>query len=248
MNAQVAVYPIDAAGVGKLSRVSNLATMRDVAERTGGKTFAGQNDLDASIRSSIDDGATYYTLAYYPENKNWDGQLRQIEVKAAEPGMNLRYRRGYYALDPDAAAKPEDSKKLVEDFSHALGLDVPSATAVLFQTVLTSPVDNAEKVVANFTIDPHTLTFAEQAGGVHQASLSCAVVAFSEKGSPIKNTLGTITTPVNPDDYRKLMNSTFPCRVSIELKPGKYLLRLGVVDRNSRLMGTTTAPVTVPIP
>lgn len=248
MNAQVAAYPIDAAGVSRLSRISNLSTMREMAERTGGKAFSGQNNLQASIRSSIDDGSTYYTLAYYPDNKNWDGHVRQIEVKTGRSGVTLRYRQGYYALDPEASGKPEDSKKLVQDFSRALAMDAPSATAILFQTVLASPVDNKEKVVANFAIDPHTLTFAEETGGVHQFNLSCAVVAFSDKGSLIKDTLSTMTPRLSGDDFQKLIKTTFPCRVTVELKPGKYLLRLGVVDRTSRMMGTTTALVTVPIP
>lgn len=247
MNAQVAVYPIDAAGVGKLSRTSNLATMRDVAERTGGKTFAYQNDLQASIRGSIDDGSTYYTLAYYPENKNWGGQLRQIDVKTSKPGITLRYRRGYYAVDPSLATKEEDSKKLVEEFSRALALDVPSATAVLFRAVLTSPVDNNNKVVVNFAIDPHTLTFSDDSG-VHHASLSCAAVVFTEKGSLVKDTMSTINAPIASGDFQKLLDTTFPCRTTVELKPGKYLMRLGVMDRSTRMLGTTTANVTVPVP
>jgi len=247
MHAQVAVYPIDAAGVGKLSRVSNLATMRDIAERTGGKTFAGQNDLQVSIRGSIDDGSTYYTLAYYPDNKNWSGQLRAIDIKTTRPGISLRYRRGYYALDPSLSDKEGDSRKLVEEFSHSLALDVPSATAVLFQAVLTSPADNNNKVVVNFAIDPHTLSFTED-GGVHQASLSCAAVVFTEKGSLLKETMSTMNSPIAAADFQKLMETTFPCRTTVELKPGKYWMRLGVMDRSSRLIGTTTASVTVPVP
>lgn len=247
MNAQVSVYPIDAAGVGKLSRVSNLATMRDVAERTGGKIFVGQNDLQASIRGSMDDGSTYYTLAYYPENKNWGGQLRQIDIKTSKPGINLRYRRGYYALDPSLTTKEDDSKKLVEEFSRGLALDVPSATAILFKAVLTSPANDNNKVVVNFAIDPHTLTFSEE-NGVHHASLSCAAVVFSEKGSLVKDTMSTINAPIPSADFQKLLDTTFPCRATIELKPGKYWMRLGVMDRSSRFMGTSTASVTVPVP
>jgi hypothetical protein len=38
----------------------------------------------------------------------------------------------------------------------------------------------------------------------------------------------------------------FPCKRTINLKSGNYNLTLGVVDRNSRLIGTTTAWVKVP--
>src|SRR5215469_8782317 len=119
MSSQIAVYPIDAAGVGRISRVDALTTMRSMADRTGGKTFASQNDLDLSIRGSMNDGATYYTLAYYPDDKTWNGKFRQIEIKTDHPGTNLRYRSGYYASDPGAATG-NDSKKLGAEFSQAL--------------------------------------------------------------------------------------------------------------------------------
>jgi VWFA-related protein len=246
MSAQVAVYPIDAAGVGKISRVNGLATMRQMAERTGGKTFANQNDLVLSISHSLEDGATYYTLSYYPENKNWDGRFRQIDVKSNRPGINLRHRVGYYAMDPGAAVKAEDPKRLSADFSRALALDAPSSTAVLFRVVLGFPADDKQKVVVNFAIDPHTLSFAADAEAGEHASVACAVVAFSSKGSLANQQLYDMKATVKPGELSRLMESTFPCRVAIELKPGKYTLRLGVVDHASQHMGTTTATVSVP--
>jgi hypothetical protein len=246
MSAQVAVYPIDAAGVGKISRVSGLATMRQLSERTGGKTFANQNDLGLSIGHSLEDGATYYTLSYYPENRNWDGRFRQIDVKSSRPGINLRHRVGYYAMDPGAEVKGEDPKRLSAEFSRALAFDAPSSTAVLFRAVLASPADNPRKVVVNFAIDPHTLSFGPDAGQGEHASVACAVVAFSLKGSLVNQQLYDMKATVKPGELPKLMESTFPCRVTIELKPGNYTLRLGVVDHASQHMGTTTASVSVP--
>ena len=247
MAAQVAVYPIDAAGVGRISRLEALTTMRSMAERTGGKTFANQNDLNTSIRNSMDDGSTYYTLAYYPDDKNWDGKFRQIEVKTNHPGVNLRYRLGYYALDPRLESKDkEDSKKLAADFSHALTLDTPSSTAVLFHATVTPPAGNGQKLQVNFAIDPRTLSYTEKEGGAQQASLGCAIAAYTEKGSMVRNEINNVVGTVKAEEFPKLMRSNFPCQCTIELKPGKYELRLGVVDKNSKQMGTTTASVIVP--
>lgn len=247
MAAQVAVYPIDAAGVGRISRLDAWTTMRTMAERTGGKTFANQNDLNSSIRSSMDDGSTYYTLAYYPDDKNWDGKFRQIEVKTNHPGVNLRYRLGYYALDPRLESKDkEDSKKLAADFSHALAVDTPSSTAVLFHATVAPPAGNGQKLQVNFAIDPRTLSYTEKEGGAQQASLGCAVAAYTEKGSMVRNEINNVIGTVKAEEFPKLLRSNFPCQCTIELKPGKYELRLGVVDKNSKQMGTTTASVIVP--
>jgi VWFA-related protein len=247
MNAQVAVYPLDAAGVGKISRLNALSTMRTMAERTGGMTYANQNSLVHSIEASLDDGATYYTLAYYPDNKTWDGRFRRIEVKTSEPGTKLRYRQGYYARDPGQdPAKGVDNKKLSMEITQALALDVPSATAVLFRATVSPPAEKGQKVLVKFEIDPHTLKFDETSDGVEHASVSCALVAFSGKGSPVKEELNNMTAKIQPSEFPKLMRASFPCQVTTELNSGNYTLRLGVVDRNSRLIGTTTAQVTVP--
>ena len=244
MAAQVAVYPIDAAGVGRISRLEAMVTMRSMAERTGGETFANQNGLTGSIRSSMDDGSTYYTLAYYPDDKNWDGKFRHIEVKTDHSGANLRYRLGYYALDPNLESN-EDVKKLGAEFTQALMIDSPSSTAVLFRATVQPPVAG-QKVQVNFAIDPRTLSFTEKEGGTQQASLGCAIVAYSEKRSLVRNEINNVVGKVKAEEFPKLMRSNFPCQCTIDLKPGKYVLRLGVVDKVSRQMGTTTASVAVP--
>ena len=246
MAAQIAVYPIDAAGVGRISRLEAFTTMRSMAERTGGRTFANQNDLNTSIRNSMDDGSTYYTLAYYPDDKNRDGKFRRIEVKTTHAGANLRYRLGYYALDPKLESRQnEDAKKLGTEFMQALMLDSPSSTAVLFHATV-QPATQGQKVQVNFAIDPHTLSYVEKEGGVQQASLGCAIVAFTEKRSLVRDEINNVVGKVKAEEFPKLMRSNFPCQCTIDLKPGKYVLRLGVVDKVSKQMGTTTASVAVP--
>ncbi len=41
--------------------------MKQIAEQTGGEAFVGTNDLKLAMQRSMDDGSTYYTLAYTPD-------------------------------------------------------------------------------------------------------------------------------------------------------------------------------------
>src|SRR4029077_9163837 len=244
MNAQVAVYPVDASGLQKDNHLNTINTMRSLADRTGGKAFYNRNDLEVGIRTSIDDGSTYYTLEYYPENKAWDGKFRVIQIKG-RPGLSLRYRQGYFALDPGVQDK-DTEKKLARNFSDALSLDSPSATGVVFRAGVTPPTAKTQQVTVNFAIDPHTLAF-EHKDGLEHETVSCAVAAFSEKGTLIKEEISSVTAAMKADEFEKMMKGQqFPCKRTINLKPGNYNLTLGVVDRNSRLIGTTTAWVKVP--
>jgi hypothetical protein len=42
----------------------------------------------------MEDGSTYYTLGYYPENKDWNSAFRKIQIKLQRNGVKLRYRIG----------------------------------------------------------------------------------------------------------------------------------------------------------
>src|SRR5262249_32395794 len=71
-------------------------TMQMVAEATGGRVFTS-NDIAGAVRRAIDDSAFTYVLGYYPTATKWDDTFRRITVKVSRPGVNLRYRTGYFA-------------------------------------------------------------------------------------------------------------------------------------------------------
>lgn len=245
MNAQVALYPIDAAGVSLSDRFPAHTAMVSMAERTGGKTFYNRNDIDMGVRTSIDDGSTYYTLQYYPQNKNWDEKFRKIEVKVERPGVKLQYRRGYYALSPGQSLGNRNASVNTE-FSQAMVIDAPATAGVLFQAAMEMPSDkNQHKLVVNFGVDPHTIAFQQTPDDLQHAALSCVVWAYPAKGDPIQVDPSTVNANVKQDVYQQIMKSYLPCHRNIELKKGTYTLRLGVLDRTTNLMGTTSAKVTI---
>jgi VWFA-related protein len=243
MKAQVAVYAVDAGALGKDSRLESAHTANEIAQATGGKVFRGTNDLAGSMRASIEDGSSYYTLEYYPDNKKWDGQFRQIQIKSNRPGVNLRYRLGYYALDPEKVRKDESSE-VAENYSRALHLDAPAATGVQFQAQV---VNAGKKVVVNFHIDPTTLSFQHQDDGQERGKFTCTVWAYGkDKDKPAGMTNDTLNANLTKADYQQMMKQHFlPCSRELDLKPGSYTLRVGVLDRTTNKMGTSSFPVTV---
>jgi VWFA-related protein len=244
MNAHVALYPIDAAGLGQADHLSSQNNMKALAERTGGKSYYNSNNIDLGVRTSIDDGSTYYALTYYPDNKNWNGAFRNIQVTTSHPGVQLRFRLGYYALDPDSAAN-KDMKKVVQDIGVAMSSDTPTTSAVLFQaTVMPSKGDG--KVTVNFSIDPHTVAFEQKEDGMAHAAVACAVFAYPDKGKPIMTEGTNSVVALKPEKLAQAMQSRFPCTQVVSLKSGHYTLRLGVIDRNTNLIGTAIIQTTVP--
>jgi len=246
MAAQVAVYPVDAGALSKDDHLASQHTMDNMAESTGGKSFKNSNDLVLGLRSGIEDGSTYYTLTYYPENKNWDGQFRGIQVKSGRSNVSLRYRKGYYAIDPVKINK-EDSEAVAENFSRLLEPDAPAAMQVVFQAQVQPPSEKNKKVVVTFHIDPRTLAFEKKDGGVEFAKLSCTVWAYGKDKDRPTMSSGTVNANLNAKDYQQMIQQRFlPCDRQLDLKPGTYALRMGVLDRASNKIGTATAQVVVP--
>jgi VWFA-related protein len=226
--------------------IASHATMSSVADQTGGKAFYNTNNLDKAIRESMDDGSTYYTLGYYPENKNWDGRFRKIAVKINRPGIKLHYRQGFFAVEPTAPAK-QDPKILAIDIGSALDINNPISTALPFQAVvIPATPQNGNKVQINFGIDPHAIGFELKADGLQHASVDCGVRAYSKSGNALNTQGNTFDAALAPEQYQKVMRMIFPCNQTLELPPGDYLLRLAVRDKNNGLIGTANGSTTVP--
>jgi len=254
MESQIAIYPIEPGGLSgesfraALSDFNSHSSLEEMAARTGGKAFLNHNDIDMDIRGSIDDGSSYYTTSYHPSNKTWDGKLRKIELKTTRPGVKLRYREGYYASDPSILpGAKKDLKETSINFAQALDPDLPPSTGVLFQAQVVPPsVKTENKVLVNFAMDPHTLAFEKRSDGTEHAEVSCIAWAFPVKGKPIGSGGGTVNANVDQTTLEKIMHAAFPCRQTLSLTPGNYMLRLGVIDQLSKHIGALTAWITIP--
>ncbi len=83
-------------------------SLKKLAEATGGRMLEvkGIDKLEAALDEISDELHHQYSLGYYPENKNWDGKFRKIQISAGEKGYKVYARKGYYANRPtgDVAA------------------------------------------------------------------------------------------------------------------------------------------------
>lgn len=166
---RVAVYPVDARGVitesfnsasvGTTSarnftdQVQNLssslndehATMEQIARDTGGRTFMNTNGLADAVSKVIEQGSSFYTLAYTPTDTRPNGEFRKVDVKlsdeANKKGYTLSYRKGYFAdkpASPDSALAPGRGGVDPMRMEHgmlggALAHGMPNATQFVFK-------------------------------------------------------------------------------------------------------------------
>jgi Ca-activated chloride channel family protein len=78
--------------------------LKKLAEATGGRMLEvrGIDKLEAALDEISDELHHQYSLGYYPENKNWDGKFRKIQISAGEKAYKVYARKGYYAKPPAA--------------------------------------------------------------------------------------------------------------------------------------------------
>jgi VWFA-related protein len=73
------------------------ATMKQLAQATGGVYFHEGNDLLKQFRSALADGREFYQLGYVPKNTTRDGKFRSITVETTDKNLSIRAKQGYWA-------------------------------------------------------------------------------------------------------------------------------------------------------
>jgi VWFA-related protein len=82
-----------------LLRFDSRSGLGSLSDQTGGFLIHDTNDLAAGLRRIDEDMNGYYFLTYVPQNKDYDGRFRRINVKVARANVEIQSRQGYYAVE-----------------------------------------------------------------------------------------------------------------------------------------------------
>lgn len=215
-------------------------TMLDMAQLTGGRAYINNNDIPGQIQDAVQSSSNYYTIAYHPDRKDWNGAFRKVSVKTVQSGLKVQCRPGYYAVED-----PFGSPNIDQTFSLAMQPDVPASTALIIQARVLPPDTPDKAVKVDFLVDVHDLAFLQSADHREQPDLMFVSSAWDEDGKRQGSVVGTYHQILHPTDLQVLMRTGLRLQQEIPLKPGKYQVKLGVVDRLSGKMGTIDVPLAV---
>jgi hypothetical protein len=119
-------------------------TLRTIADETDGRAIVNRNDLEAGLRQVVRDTSAYYLLGYNSTQALNDGKFHQIKVRVKRPGVQVRARKGYWALTAEEAArvlappKPGPERGITEALAS---VEAPSRARVVRTWVGTEPAD-----------------------------------------------------------------------------------------------------------
>jgi hypothetical protein len=265
-DAQIAVYPIDPRGMetqalfdpesrGRLNPFSEGATLRresdvrfssqdsmvNLADQTGGQVCVNNNDLSECVKRAIDDSSSYYELTYYPTDKNWHGEFRRIFLKTTRPGVQLSFRKGYFARDSDATISAKEAKDVDAHLSQAACSDFLTATSILIEASALPP-DQPGLAKYFLVIDPHALSFDNMEGGGRNLQIELATCMFNARGLPLQFNRQTITQKFTESEVESLKGHGVPHTISFAPKPETARVRLLVCDSRTGMVGSVDLP------
>ena len=259
-SAQVAIYPVDARGLmsGMEATIDDVAarqvdsmtdaaqlrmsdvtasqeTMREVARETGGIAYINQNEIKEGIVVAMADSASSYTLGYYPEDKKWDGKYRSVKVKLNRDGLDTRYRRGYFAIDP-TSLKGNPEQGTVE----ALQDSAPD-TLVTFSAQVKPAASG--KLGVDFLVDARTLSAEDVSGGNKKFNMVLYAAIFAPDGKMLGSQSLKVDQAFDVATYQQIVGKGMLLHMDLNLPPGKNELRMAVRDNRTGNTGTLTAPL-----
>ena len=285
----IAVYPVDVRGVADNgafnaaghaaptlatisaasgAQLSQLQVMENIAHETGGRAIYNNNDVRGGIIESLNQGGNFYTLAYSPEDKNWNGKLRKIEIKIPEHGVELYYRHSYLADDP--ATNPQIASDSVPKFGVAMLHGAPERAEVVMTVAAAATgkyVDEkdrkpptlkdrnvpfefhltgtTEMYSLSCKIDSSTIAFETSADGKYVPHLALTFLVYDSDGKVLNAETGLFNVPLSEAQHKAVLAQGLTVTQHIEVPMGRNYLRIGVHDLMNDKVGATEMPVFV---
>jgi VWFA-related protein len=145
-------------GVDSASLKETQDTLRVLADETDGRAIVNRNDLDGGLKQIIKDSTAYYLIGYNSSQAPADGRFHEVKVRVKRSGLQVRARKGYWALTKDemtratlpASAKPVADPALTKALAD---VEAPARARTIRTWIGTSRAENG-KTNVTFVWEP----------------------------------------------------------------------------------------------
>jgi len=257
-SAQISIYPIDVRGLitglttaspgggdrsnERIRPIEDLhLEMDNLARETGGRAYYDTNDLKLAMQRSIENGARYYTIAYVPHRQNWDSKYHHIKIQLAHSGLDAEYRKGYFA-NPQKD-RPTDQARA--DLISALQPATPQLTMLALKAKVSLPDSDHPKVRIDCIVDGSALDFTAGDGNRETAHLQFETIAWSQDLKVKANASHIVELSLPKEKYEQVVHNGLAAHQELQLAPGIYNIRVGVLDDGNKKIGTLDIPLRV---
>jgi VWFA-related protein len=217
-----------------------------VASGTGGILFHDSNDFDAGFRLVGGLPEAAYLLSFSPADMKYDGKFHKLAVQVVNgPGLIVQTRKGYYA--PSAPPGSERATTVAEEeleqdvFSQSEVQTVPISLDTQFFKTAT---DEAKLTVLAH-LDVRHLHLEKQ-NGRNLDHLTVITALFSYAGEFVTGNRQDVDLRLLDQSLVRLKQTGLSLRASFLVKPGQYLVRAVVGERDEGEVSAGNTAVEIP--
>jgi VWFA-related protein len=258
----VAVYAIDPAGLQNVNvdvagtslqlggerpgtfknDLDRLASLRLVAEDTGGLAVVNTNNFAGGFTSIVRDNSTYYVLGYAPPVDYQDGKFHPVTVRVKRAGSyTVRQRKGYTAPTPPKQPLTATEAPAGASAASREALRLPVPVRGLNVSIFNAPFkggDGAASVVIGGEVSGDLLLDNAQ-------PISLSYQVFTQENHVQAGEYKTFTLSLEQNSRANVVANGLHFVERLSLPPGRYEIRYAV-DQPGGHVGSVVAPLIIP--
>jgi len=216
-------------------------TLTTLSGDTGGKAFLDTNDLGQVFDRVQRDTSVYYVLGYKSSSALRDGKYRHIQVKVNRAGLNLEFRKGYYAPKDFQHFNAEDKEQQMED---ELASELPNTDVAVYMAASYFRMDDRRFYVPVALVVPGSQIPFTKGGDKDKASLDIVGEVLDELKRPVGSVRETVKLSLDASQEVRRKNVQYS--TGFLLASGKYHFKFVVRENQSGRLGSFETDFTVP--
>jgi VWFA-related protein len=231
---------------------ATMDTLRTLAVETDGRAIVNRNDLATGMKQIVRDVSAYYLLGYNSAQAKADGKFHEIKVRVKRPGVQVRARKGYWALTHEemamstAAPKPSAPPAVTAALANVANSSVVSRSRSIRTWIGTSRGENG-KTPVTLVWEPIPRRPGDPPVAEGQQPARVAVTAVGSEGAPyFRGRVPDVALASRGPSSETGSSARGPSQVVFDAPPGTMQLRLSVEGANAGVIDSEIRDVVVP--
>ncbi len=216
--------------------LNDLDFLETAADNTGGRAIVNTNDFGPGIDAIFRENGSYYLLGI-EEADAGSGNMHRLNVKVDRPDVDVRTRHGFYSSDAKMSAKEAAASPVTRAIAAAL----PNGTLPMQVTLAPFASSSADAAAVAIVLDVDQPAPKERTPGTIDLETKAFTPDGDARGDHAQTVHLTLLPGANADAFVR-----YQLLSQIDLKPGRYQLRIGAHNTIGDRTDSVFADVEVP--
>ncbi len=215
---------------------NDLDFLETAAENTGGRAIVNTNDFEPGINAIFRENGSYYLLGI-EESDAGSGNMHRLSVKVDRPDVDIRTRHGFYSSDAKVSAKEAAASPVTRAIAAAL----PNGALPMQVTLAPFASSSAAGATVAIVLDVDQPAPKERTPGTIDLETKAFTPDGFARGDHAQTVQLTLLPGASDDGFVR-----YQLLSRIDLKPGRYQLRIAAHNTIGDRTGSVFADVEVP--